>query len=384
MEAAQSGATGPFPSGSSLVGQSLPAHPPPGAPPGPPPEPLPGPPPAGAAPRRRPRNPLLDNIRFLLIVLVVFGHFLTSMRDDPVIETVYLWIYLFHMPAFVFLAGLVITNYALDRRGARRIVTGLLAPFVIFTVLYELFGRWVDMPVPSDDPLRQPYWLLWFLMALALWRVCVPLLSALRWPVVTTVVTSTVLATAIDLSKYWSIDRFVVLMPFFTAGLMLTPDRLARVRTPGWRALGVVVLLLAIPVAVWAKDAQRGFITYSDAVDSVAEMPTFLFFYAVATAMTAAFIALSPGGRSRMSVWGTRTIYVYLLHGFFVRAYRASDWDSALESVQGMFVILLVSIVLSILLASPLAVKLTHHLVEPRLAWLMKDRPVAQDAPGRL
>ena len=323
------------------------------------------------------RDPLIDNVRFILIVLVVFGHFLTSMRDEPQIETVYLWIYLFHMPAFVFLAGLVITNYALTRKAARRIVTGLLAPFVIFTVLYEWFGRWVDMPVPSDDPLRQPYWLLWFLMALALWRLCVPLLSGLRWPVITTVISSTVLALTVDLSKYWSIDRFVVLMPFFTAGLMMRPDAIQRVRGAGWRVLGVVILLAAIPVAVWAKDLQRGFITYSDAVDSPDEVPAFLVMYAVAAAMTVAVIALAPSRRSRISVWGTRTIYVYLLHGFFVRAFRASDVDQALESTEGMLLMLLVSIVLSILLASSAVIRLTRPLVEPRMDWFMRPEPPA-------
>ena len=333
-------------------------------------------------PPGRQRDPLIDNMRFLLIVLVVFGHFLTSMRDDPVIETTYAWIYLFHMPAFVFLAGLVITNYSLTRRAARRIVTGLLAPFAIFTLLYELFGRWVDQPVPSDDPLRDPYWLLWFLIALALWRICVPLLSSLRWPVLTTVVTSTILATTVDLAAYWSIDRFVVLLPFFTAGLMLSPAQLQRVRGWGWRVLGSLILLAAIPVAVWATGIPSGFLTFSDAVDSPSEVPTFLFLYVVAAAMTLAVITLSPGGRSRISIWGTRTIYVYLLHGFFVRAYRSSDLDSELANVPGMLVILAVSIVLSMVLASRLVGRLTHRLVEPRLDWFMRERPAPDVAPA--
>lgn len=335
--------------------------------------PKPGPP----APRLR--DPLIDNVRFVLIVLVVFGHFLTSMRGDPTVETVYVWIYLFHMPAFVFLSGLVITSFALTRRVARRIVTQLLAPYVLFTVLYEIFGRWVDQPVPSDDPLREPYWLLWFLMALALWRLCVPLLSALRWPVLTALITSTVLALTVDLSTYWSIDRFVVLLPFFTAGLMMAPDRIQRVRGSSWRVFGVLVLLGAVPVARWATGVERGFISYTDAVDSAAELPTFLALYGVAAAMTLAVITLTPGGRGRMSVWGTRTIYVYLLHGFFVRAYRASDLDTTLESVAGMLGILVVSILLSIALASRPVPGLTRPLVEPRLNWLLRDVPAGGD-----
>ncbi len=338
--------------------------------------------PAGGVPPRKPRDPLIDNVRFLLIVLVVFGHFLTSLRDNPLIDGVYTWIYLFHMPAFVFLSGLVINSYVLNARGARRIVTGLLAPFAIFTVLYQVFGTLVDQPVPSDDPLRDPYWLLWFLMALALWRISVPLLGGLRWPVATTVVTSTVLVTYVNLSSWWSIDRYVVLMPFFTAGLVRRPAAMQRVRSVGWRIVAVGVLLASVPVAIWAKDLPGGFITYSDGVDSPSEVPDFLALYVIAAAMIMAIVALAPGGRGRISLWGTRTIYVYLLHGFFVRAFRATELSSVLDTTAGMIVTLVASVVLAMILSSALVVRIARPLVEPRLEWFMRESPPAGTGDG--
>ena len=46
-----------------------------------------------------------DNIKGILIVLVVFGHFLYEFRSNLTLELVTKVIYLFHMPAFVFLSG---------------------------------------------------------------------------------------------------------------------------------------------------------------------------------------------------------------------------------------------------------------------------------------
>ena len=48
-----------------------------------------------------------DNIRLLLIFCVVLGHIINYVeRDADLLNRIYLFIYAFHMPAFVFLSGL--------------------------------------------------------------------------------------------------------------------------------------------------------------------------------------------------------------------------------------------------------------------------------------
>ena len=44
-----------------------------------------------------------DNLRFLLIALVVLGHLLEIAVEFPQKEILYTLIYSFHMPAFLFL-----------------------------------------------------------------------------------------------------------------------------------------------------------------------------------------------------------------------------------------------------------------------------------------
>ena len=48
-----------------------------------------------------------DNLKFFMILCVVTGHFLGEMiSGDYMGQTIYLFIYTFHMPVFIFLAGM--------------------------------------------------------------------------------------------------------------------------------------------------------------------------------------------------------------------------------------------------------------------------------------
>ena len=54
------------------------------------------------------RNYRIDNIRFILIFLVVFGHLLGIMTGSKA-DLLYRFIYSFHMPVFIFITGHWIT-----------------------------------------------------------------------------------------------------------------------------------------------------------------------------------------------------------------------------------------------------------------------------------
>ena len=58
------------------------------------------------------RDYQIDNIKGLLILLVVFGHSLELVRiNSGVANFMYIFIYTFHMPVFVFYAGYLSKNY---------------------------------------------------------------------------------------------------------------------------------------------------------------------------------------------------------------------------------------------------------------------------------
>ena len=58
------------------------------------------------------RNYLLDNLKVVLIFFVVFGHVIEYyIKDNSVLRTIYIFIYIFHMPLFVFVSGYLSKNF---------------------------------------------------------------------------------------------------------------------------------------------------------------------------------------------------------------------------------------------------------------------------------
>lgn len=52
------------------------------------------------------RISFFDNARVILIFLVVFGHLISKyVKDEPFLANIYLFIYTFHMPAFILISG---------------------------------------------------------------------------------------------------------------------------------------------------------------------------------------------------------------------------------------------------------------------------------------
>lgn len=59
----------------------------------------------------RERIALWDNLKFILITAVVIGHFADFVVDrSDTCKSIYLFIYAFHMPLFIFISGLFHTD----------------------------------------------------------------------------------------------------------------------------------------------------------------------------------------------------------------------------------------------------------------------------------
>lgn len=161
------------------------------------------------------RSAQLDIARFILMVLVVAGH-MFEQYGTGIFDWSYRFLYLFHMPAFAFLSGMVARN-VVDGRAAHRLVFGIAAVYLLHQLLLQLldahlFGhRFVYN-------LDRPYWILWYLMSLLWWRLSLPMLLVFRWPVMVACVLAVLAGLAPYFGYTWSVSRTLVFLPFFVAG----------------------------------------------------------------------------------------------------------------------------------------------------------------------
>ena len=84
---------------------------------------------------KKARDPFFDNAKFILIFFVVLGHLIEPYAlDIPFYKTVFVFIYFFHMPAFVLVSGYFSKNFK-----NWKYALNLVVVYIIFQTLYKLF-----------------------------------------------------------------------------------------------------------------------------------------------------------------------------------------------------------------------------------------------------
>ena len=171
------------------------------------------------------RNLLYDNVRVMLICLVVFGHAIERIRfDDRVFLGVYNFIYFFHMPLFIFCSG------AFAKCDKKRIVKKYLIPYVVFQTLYGIF----DVYVIKEEEFHflESYYVLWYILALAVWNFVLPLFKTegnkrkQNILLLGSVVIGLVVGYVDWIGKAFSLSRILVFFPFFLAGYYIRQENL--------------------------------------------------------------------------------------------------------------------------------------------------------------
>ena len=135
------------------------------------------------------RDYLFDNLKALMLFLVVIGHILDPYieRQDSLYRYLMQYIYLFHMPMFAFITGYFTKNTEKARNSA---VRNVLVPYIFWQLLYIitalLFIRLglasynTDVFKPS---LLLPSSPLYYLLCVFVWKVFAADLKKLRFPV---------------------------------------------------------------------------------------------------------------------------------------------------------------------------------------------------------
>ncbi|NMO20865.1 acyltransferase [Pyxidicoccus fallax] len=321
------------------------------------------------------RVPLFENTRAVLIILVVMGHSLEPLLSrEPLARALYTALYLFHIPAFAFLSG-HLSRAALDRKSLASIAWSLLAPLVIFQVLYVAFDAWVLGRGLSRHWLFQPYWLLWFLWSLACWRLMLPLLRRLPMPLGVSVAIALGAGLLPWIGYLFGLSRTFVFLPCFIAGHLARREWLLA-NAPHRRALAVA-LFAALGGCVWAMATGRvatpdpawlyGSASYAAlGVKPFTGIATRFALLCGALVFTWAVFILCPRNESALTRLGGRSLAPFLLHGFVVRSVEKWGGYSVPHGATGVLFVLLGGGILAVLLGHPLIVRATRPLWEPR------------------
>ncbi|WP_238580786.1 acyltransferase family protein [Streptomonospora alba] len=336
----------------------------------------------GADAPGRGRDALLDNAKFLLIALVVVGHAIEPLTDSTrLADALYYWVYLFHMPAFVLISGYLSKSFDGSGRRIDKLLATVAAPYLVFWGVYALVSLATGRDLPAG-PL-EPLWLTWFLAALFVWRLSVPVWNRIRWPFAVSIAVS-MLGGAVSTGDVLDVSRIVSLLPFFVGGLVLQPQHLELLKQTWVRVWSAgVVLVTAAMCYLYLEQLSREWIYWRESiVDRDMEflpvgIPGRLMFMLLAFALTAAVLSLTPRRTTHVTRLGALTMYVYLLHGLFVRSAEALGWydfaGSALDAHLALGATVLGAVGVTYLLCTPWVRRATRWAVEPRVDRVLSD-----------
>lgn len=194
------------------------------------------------------RLPYWDNLKAVLIALVVFGHCLYGFSDKSLIRYIVESIYFFHMPAFVFVSGFF--SKGKDSNKARSLLR-LISAYLILTSVNLVLA----LVYNHNLLITEPYNSLWYLLALIAWRIITPFFSKTKWSILFFTILALLAGLWSDINNQFAFSRIISLYPFFLAGFFFSnqkSEKLIQLPFIKRTSIGIACFAIAIIVAFFA------------------------------------------------------------------------------------------------------------------------------------
>ena len=301
------------------------------------------------------RDYLFDNIKVLLIFLVVFGHSIEYYIDDNfILRTIYITIYFFHMPLFVFISGYFSSNIDKCRKMA---FEKLLMPFIIFNILWYAFLSLTAHKLVID--FLTPGFALWYLVSLFIWRIFLKDLVKIRHIQLISIFFGILagLITSIGLSL--SLSRIICFLPFFIAGYYFDKEKINKIKDfPVVIAILFSLILISIAFFVTKTDVINYKSLYmSDPYNSfdigiIKGVLLRVMIYVVAFS-SLLLIKFVPSKKNFLTYIGKITLTIYIFHTYFIQILRIliPKWNANI--ISNIIILILPFIIVPLISTKP-------------------------------
>ena len=270
-----------------------------------------------------------DNLKFFLIFLVVLGHvvdiYISSKNPNTIYKKIFIFIYTFHMPLFVFLTGF----FQKKLSTFREIPFKKIAWYIFLVFFMKIIGTFCGIHFNSNFSFS--FWggasYYWFLWVVSFYIIISPLIEKFKfYPLL---VFSIILASFTGYDKTigdtFYLSRIIVFFPFYLVGYKLNSkkEKLVDFCNDKWIKLDALVLLLIFIYICFSKldiiYPLRMLFTGRNPFASIKSITctyqTRILTYCISFITCFVVLVLAPNKKiSIISKLGTRTLQVYVLH----------------------------------------------------------------------
>ncbi|MDQ0352386.1 fucose 4-O-acetylase-like acetyltransferase [Alkalibacillus filiformis] len=320
------------------------------------------------------RDPFIDNARFILVALVVAGHFFSPIRNDyQIIYDLNNILGLFRMPALIILTGFLSKGF-MKPGYIEKITKKILIPYLVFQFAVGAYYYWLfDYSTLNIDFLR-PQYTLWFLLSLFIWNLLLFVFTRIKYPLLIAVVIGVLIGYSDGAGHYLSIHRTFVFFPFFLIGFYMRKEHFEFFKVPSakiYGLIGFVVVWFALgyfftpgEALTWIQGRtpyeEMGYIRWDIGLGR-------LLIYALSLIIGFAFLTFVPKNKTFFTHLGIRTAYIYILHAAVIRTLYEFYLDDWVNELWHYFAILLFSFILALILGSKPVVWLTKPFIEGKI-----------------
>src|SRR5699024_9051556 len=312
------------------------------------------------------------------IFLVVFGHLIQPLKQQiELVNVLYQWIYLFHMPIFILVSGFFAKGTS-DKKYLSKIAKKILVPYLLFQIFYSIYFLGIGKS-GWGTTLYDPHWGLWFLLSLFSWHILLIFFKKLKPGL--GIPLAFVIGIGVGYLSFigpaFSLSRTFVFFPFFLIGYWLAKDQLFKWQTTRSKVMAVGFMVAVFAVSYIMPSIPAGWLFGSESFQSLdaAEMGGIFrgALYILSFLMVFAVLMLIPRKSYSFTNLGQYTLYVYLLHGIIIQYGRQAnllDVNHYLDTI-GLGII---AAAIVWFLSSKWVVTVTQPIVEVSTAQLQKWR----------
>lgn len=270
------------------------------------------------------RIALWDNLKFLLIIFVVIGHYTQQFRaDNETLQRIYVFIYSFHMPIFIFVTGLF-SKKAVDEKNIKKALPYLTCFFATTLILFITRALLGWAPVFE---LFSPSGISWYLMSMFFMFLITMIIKDYKPQYI--FVLSLIIGVMCGFVQTENPDFFtwmrtLTFYPFFCLGYISDREKIEKATNKISIKITAVIFFVSIYLLIYFYPKQANKISrLNTARHTYSELGRFapygwelrLLTYAISFAAIFLLISLIPRKRIKgFTSLGERTLGIYMFH----------------------------------------------------------------------
>lgn len=331
------------------------------------------------------RRYLWDNLKFVLIFCVVIGHYIQYYTDDSAnMRSLFVFLYTFHMPAFIFVSGLFSKRIINEKRWSK--VFDYFVMYVFIKIILCISDR-------INGGNRQ-FWLLsadsieWYAFAIMAFLIITILLRNYnpKYILVFSVIIGCLSGYHSENSDFLCIQRILVFFPFFYLGYLMNPEKIEKFTRKKWIKIISIIFLLAVVIVYIRYGGSKlydfrplftGRNPYSS-LDQFEALGGFLRggYYIGVLIMIFAIISLMPIRKTIFSKWGSHTLSVYVLHRaviyFFMGVMGGNIFIDTYEPHNPGIMLIPIAFITTVVLSLPVWDRILDPILHPKMKSINK------------